>query len=96
LKRFGVLVAMASLAFVLLTPGQVALAEAGSGRSCMGHEASDISPPGSSEEFPDGAKGLRPELNELFPGVPTGRVVAVIAKLHSGSHAACDAALGVE
>jgi hypothetical protein len=28
-------------------------------------------------------------------GLPRGAVLAVLAKLHEGSHAACDAAVGV-
>lgn len=94
-KRLAAFAAVGWLALVLLTPGQLALAEAGSGRSCMGHEASDISPPGSNQEFPDGAPGLRDEVRRIAAalGVPVGRVYAFIASLHEGSHEACDEAL---
>ena len=60
--------------------------------SCMGHEASAISPPGSSEEFPNGMPGLRAFIGENFP-VPPGVIYSTIAKLHEGSHEACDEAL---
>ncbi|HEV8535084.1 MAG TPA: hypothetical protein VGR87_05105 [Candidatus Limnocylindria bacterium] len=95
-RRFGALVVLASLALVLLGPGQVALAaDPGSGRSCMGHEARDISPPGSNTEFPGGAPGLRKELGAIAEslGIPVGRIYALIASLHEGSHEACDEAL---
>jgi hypothetical protein len=93
--RFVALVFVASLALVFLAPGQVALADPGSGRSCMGHEARDISPPGSNTEFLGGAPALRQEIGAIAAslGVPVGRVYAFIASLHEVSHEACDAAL---
>jgi len=58
--------------------------------SCIGHEAAGISPPGSSAEFPGGV----PEVHELLDslGVRQGAVFSAVAKLHEGSHEACDAA----
>ncbi len=77
---------------LLLVPSQAALAEAGGPASCMGHESSAISPPGSSEEIPGG----RPGLNAFAKATdaPPGALKSAIAKLHEGSHEACDEALG--
>lgn len=60
--------------------------------SCMGHEASGVSPPGSSDEAPGGMK----DLTAFFKANshPPGAAYSFIASLHEGSHAACDAALG--
>lgn len=33
-------------------------------------------------------------LHELFPGVPLGQIVSQVAKIHAGSHEACDEATG--
>jgi hypothetical protein len=73
--------------------GGTASAEAGDPASCMGHEASAISPPGSSEEIPSGSPGLKAFIDETFPGVPPGAVYSTIARVRAGSHAACDEAL---
>jgi len=59
--------------------------------SCMGQEAAAISPPGSSEELPGGAPELKKFIDSL--GVTPGVVYRTIAKLHEGSHEACDEAL---
>lgn len=59
----------------------------------MGHEASSISPPGASDEFPDGMPGLRGFIGDQFPGVPPGAIYSTIGGLHKGSHEACDEAL---
>jgi len=59
--------------------------------SCVGHEAAAISPPGSSEEFPDGMPGLKAFVDTI--PVPPGAVYSFIASLHEGSHEACDEAL---
>ncbi|OGC91763.1 hypothetical protein A2899_00760 [Candidatus Amesbacteria bacterium RIFCSPLOWO2_01_FULL_49_25] len=59
--------------------------------SCMGQEAAAISPPGSSEEFPDGMPGLKAFIDTI--PVPPGTIFNIIAKLHEGSHEACDEAL---
>ena len=90
-RRLGVLVAAGSLALVLVTSGQVALADAGSNASCMGHEASGVSPPGSSSEALGGMRELTEFVRGL--GAPAGAIFSFIASLHEGSHAACDAAL---
>ena len=85
--------AAALLASLALGAAGTAIAAPGGPTSCMGHEASDISPPGSSEEFPTGMPGLKEFVNGECPGVPTGAVYSTIARLHEGSHALCDAAL---
>lgn len=77
----------------LAMPAAPALAEAGGPASCMGHEASGISPPGSSDEFPTGMPGLKAFIDQAFPGVPPGLIFSTIAGLHEGSHEACDEAL---
>jgi hypothetical protein len=80
-------------ALLLLVPAGAAFAEAGGPASCMGHESSGVSPPGSSEEIPDGRKGLNAFIKSEFPDAPPGAVMSTIAKLHEGSHEACDEAL---
>jgi hypothetical protein len=64
--------------------------------SCMGFEASSISPPGSSEEEPGGTPQFVAEVKEIAAelGVRPGVIVAFIASLHGGSHEACDELLG--
>ena len=60
--------------------------------SCMGHEASDISPPGSNSEFSGGMADFLAFLDST--GAPNrGAVVSFFAQLHEGSHEACDAAV---
>jgi hypothetical protein len=88
-----VVLAVAMIAVLLLASGQTAFAQAGTNASCMGHEASAISPPGSSSEFPGGMPGLKKFIDDEFPGIPPGAIYSTIAKLHEGSHEACDAAL---
>jgi hypothetical protein len=79
---------------LLLGPvGGTAFADAGGAASCIGHEASSISPSGSSDELPGGMPQLKAVVSAEFPGVPLGLVYSVIAQLHEGSHEACDAAL---
>ena len=58
--------------------------------SCIGHEAAGISPPGSSDEFPGGVPEVHRLLDSL--GVRQGSVFSAVAKLHEGSHEACDEA----
>jgi hypothetical protein len=65
-------------------------AEAGGHASCIGIEVSAISPPGSSDEFPGGAPELIGFVRSEFGQV--GPVVSFVAKLHEGSHEACDEA----
>ena len=88
-----VTVSLVMAAMMVVFAGGAASAAAGGPASCIGHEASNISPPGSSEEIPGGMPGLRTEIREAFPGVPQGLVYSQIAKLHEGSHEACDEAL---
>jgi hypothetical protein len=65
-------------------------ADASGGASCVGIEASSISPPGSSDEFAGGM----PEVIRFVASAAgkVGPVVSAVAKLHEGSHAACDEA----
>ena len=65
-------------------------ADAGSHASCIGIESSSIAPPGSSDEFPGGRAEISHFLKSL--GGPPGANVSGEAKLHLGSHEACDAA----
>jgi hypothetical protein len=62
--------------------------------SCLGFEASGVSPPGSSTEFPGGVPELVGVVHGLAAeaGIPPGAIVGSIAKLHEGSHEACDEA----
>ena len=58
--------------------------------SCLGQEAAGISPVGSSDEFPGGMPQLVTVVRQTFGSV--GPIAAFIAKLHEGSHEACDEA----
>jgi hypothetical protein len=80
----------ATAAFALAVGVPVAGADAHGNASCVGFEASAISPPGSSEEVPGGM----PELIAFLKSEAgkAGPVVSSVAKLHEGSHEACDAA----
>jgi hypothetical protein len=62
--------------------------------SCVGFEASNVSPPGSSTELPGGVPELVGVVQGLAAeaGIPPGAIVGSIAKLHEGSHEACDEA----
>ena len=64
--------------------------------SCLGIEASAISPPRSSNEAPGGMPQVHQELREaaVSLAVPVGSLYAGVAHLHEHSHAACDKALG--
>jgi hypothetical protein len=77
---------------VTLVPAGAALADAGTNASCMGHEASGISPPGSSGELPGGMPELKRFFDETLGEDPPGVAYRSIAKLHEGSHEACDEA----
>jgi hypothetical protein len=63
--------------------------------SCMGIEQASVSPPGTSDEEPGGARQFVSEVKELaaFVGVKPGALFSFIASLHAGSHAQCDEAL---
>jgi hypothetical protein len=82
-----------ALIAVALTLGSAApaAADAHANASCIGLEASGIAPPGSSDEFPGGMKELQAFLRDAV-GHPTGSIISEVAKLHLGSHEACDAA----
>ena len=71
-----------------------AFADAGSAASCIGIEASSISPKGSLEEFPGGMPELTAVVRSIAAdmGVSPGAVISFVASLHEGSHAACDEA----
>jgi hypothetical protein len=82
----AVAILVAALAFA--APTSFAAAPAA---SCMGQEASGVSPPGSSDEAPGGMK----DLTAFFKAnsSPPGAAYRSIASLHEGSHEACDEAL---
>jgi hypothetical protein len=63
--------------------------------SCMGLEQASISPPGSSDEEPGGARQFVGEVKDLagFLGAKPGALFTFIAGLHAGSHAECDETL---
>jgi hypothetical protein len=69
----------------------VAGADAQGNASCVGLEASSLSPPGSSDEAPGGMPELIGFLKSEFG--KAGPVVSVVATLHEGSHEACDEAI---
>jgi hypothetical protein len=99
LRRIIVRVAAATLALtgvMQFGSAQAARADASGHASCMGIEASTISPPGSSDEIPGGAAELAAEVKEIAAqlGVSPGAVFSFIASLHEGSHEACDEVLG--
>jgi hypothetical protein len=83
---------VATMALAVTVQGS-AFADAGAKASCMGIEASSLTPPGSSGEFPGGMPEFRRFVRENFPGTPPGVVSRTFAKLHEGSHAACDEAV---
>lgn len=91
--KLAAILALGVTTGLTLVPATGAFAEAAGNASCMGHESSAISPPGSSDELPGGRPQLKAFIDETFPGAPPGSVYRVIAKLHEGSHEACDAAL---
>jgi hypothetical protein len=88
------LLALVTAALLALIPIGTVAGDAGGPASCVGHEASGISPPGTSEEFPGGPPQLKAAVEAAFPGVPLGQVVRIVATQHLGSHEACDEALG--
>ncbi|MGH9153763.1 MAG: hypothetical protein ACRD03_15485 [Acidimicrobiales bacterium] len=92
-RRMAAVLSLGLTTGLTLGPATGAFADAGDNASCMGHESSAISPPGSSGEFPGGRPQLKAFIDEAFPGVPPGAVYREIAKLHEVSHEACDAAL---
>ena len=67
--------------------------------SCAGYEAADVSPPGSEDgpfsQF--GMPGILAFIDVIIgsSALTRGAVIAVLARLHEGSHEACDEAVGV-
>src|SRR5947209_2881348 len=88
-----VVLSVAMLGCFTLGSTASAFAAAGTHASCMALEASNLSPPGSSDEVPGGMPEFNAFIRENFPG-PKGGVNSEIAKLHAGSHEACDEATG--
>lgn len=90
-KRLIELTLIAALAGGIVGAQSVgALADAGPNASCLGFEASAIAPAGTSDEFPGGVPELLAVVRTF--GVPVGVVFRDVAKLHEGSHEACDEA----
>jgi len=90
----GALLALA-IGTVVAPAAALAADEPNGAASCMGLEQASISPPGSSDEEPGGARQFVGQVKELgtFLGVRPGGLFSFIARLHAGSHAACDEAL---
>jgi hypothetical protein len=70
-----------------------ALGDASGHASCLGIEASSVSPPGSSDEIPGGMAELV-SATKAEAGGKFGPVARAFAKVHAGSHEACDEAAG--
>jgi hypothetical protein len=95
-RRIGAASAAVALAAVLVTPAAALAAQEPNGAaSCVGIEMASISPPGSSDEEPGGARQFVGEIKELaaFFGVRPGALFSFVASLHAGSHADCDESL---
>jgi hypothetical protein len=88
-KRNSILAGLIAIVVAVGSAGS-ALADAHGNASCIGFEASGIAPPGSSDEFPGGVAELQAFLRANV-GHPTGAIIREAAKLHLGSHEACDA-----
>jgi len=86
----SVTLAISGLFALGATSPHTTFADAGSHASCIGLESSSIAPPGSTDEFPGGRAEASHLLKSL--GGPPGAIISDAAKLHLGSHAACDAA----
>jgi hypothetical protein len=86
--------AIALSSCVQLAAANLARADASGHASCNAIEASALSPPGSSDEFPGGMAEAAAIINDLARqlGIPPGAIFASAAKLHEGSHEACDEA----
>lgn len=95
-RRLSLIVASALFVGSVGGPGAaLAAGEPNGHASCLGIEAASISPPGSSDELPGGARQLVTEIKQLaaFLGVRPGALFSFIASLHEGSHADCDEVL---
>ncbi len=86
----AVTVSVAVLVGLWATSAGSVWADAGPKASCIGIESSSISPPRSSEELTGGRAELAHFLNDLEG--PPGAIYSFVAKLHEGSHEACDEA----
>ena len=91
-QRLGIVLLLLVVTTVLAMSSGTAFADAGSHASCIGHEASGVSPKGSSDEFPGGVPQIHQIIVEAFPGVPFGAIISTVAHIHAGSHEACDEA----
>jgi hypothetical protein len=92
----SVLVVVVLAVLFALAPAVSAFADAdtrSTHASCMGYEASSLSPPGSSDELVGGMPALKAFFDEAFPGVPSGVFFGFIAHLHEHSHEGCDEVL---
>src|SRR4029453_9643563 len=89
IRSAGVAVA-ATFALVMGAP--IAAAAPCGHAICLGIEASAISPPGSSEEFPGGLPDVVRFVKSLEGKF--GPAPSQFAHIHAGSHEACDAAVG--
>ena len=92
----GTATLLVALAVLLMPAAALAANEPNGAAGCMGIEQAAISPPGSSDEEPGGARQFVNEIRDLAVGlgVPAGELFAWVASLHEGSHEDCDAALG--
>jgi hypothetical protein len=88
-----VAVAIGVAALMSVAGVQSALADASGAASCVGIEASSVSPPGSSDEVPGGMPQLVAVVKEEAGG-KLGPALSSFAHVHAGSHEACDAASG--
>jgi hypothetical protein len=70
---------------------QPARADALAPASCIGIEASAVSPPRTSDEFPGGMPELVSFVRDVL-GVRLGEAVSFVAGFHEESHAKCDEA----
>jgi hypothetical protein len=86
-----VAVSIGLAAFVPVVGASPALGDASGKASCVGIEASSVSPAGSSDEFPGGMRQLVAAVKEEAGG-KLGPALSSFAKVHAGSHEACDAA----
>jgi hypothetical protein len=96
MRRRGFRVAITALGCAaFLTAGGVgsALGDASGQASCIGIEFSSVSPPGSSDEIPGGGAELV-VATKAEAGGKFGPAARAFAKLHEGSHEACDEAAG--
>ncbi len=66
--------------------------------SCMGYEASAVSPPGTLDEAPGGMPNVLNDIDAFFVAPNgefrnRGQLISFFTKLDAGSHQACDEAL---